>query len=205
MKYINKTRLFSIFCLLTLAFTLLFSYSQSIGKNISDSVVRLHIVANSNSQADQNLKFLIRDSILKNTRHIFDKTANPEEALCLAEQNADYIRQIAEREINRHGYDYPVKICTGTFRFPTKVYGNIALPSGKYNAVRIEIGKAQGENWWCVLYPPLCFINGTATVDKNSESKLKSNLKVSEYNLITGKNAPLKVKFKLVEIFRNIF
>lgn len=207
MQYINKTRFFALFFTLTLLFTIILSYAKSLGANISDAVVRLHIVANSNSDADQKLKLAVRDRILRDTSHIFSQTENPDQALALALENTHYIKTIAEDEIRCCGFDYNVSVDVGQTKFPTKVYGNIALPKGKYNAVNIRIGKACGENWWCVMYPPLCFTDGVVSVSKDSQQQLKENLSPSEYSLITesSESFPVEVKFKIVELFQNLF
>lgn len=207
MHYINQTRFFALFFTLTLLFTIILSYAKTAGANISDAVVRLHIVANSNSGADQQLKLQVRNRILNDTSHIFNQSANTVEALSFARENADYIKTIAEEEIRRLGFDYDVSVDIGETVFPTKFYGNIALPKGKYNAVNIRIGEAKGENWWCVMYPPLCFTDGVLSTSEASRKQLKQSLSPSEYSLITenSESMPVEVKFKLVEIFQNLF
>lgn len=205
MKYINKTRFFSLFLTLTLLFLLILSYAKSVGKDISDAVVRLHVVANSNSAADQNLKLRVRDRIIKDTSDIFIQTQDSSNALQSAIDNLQYIKSVAEDEIRKQGFNYAVNIKIGNFSFPTKVYDNITLPAGKYNAVRIEIGEAKGENWWCVLYPPLCYTEGTLTVSDTARNKLKSSLSSDEYELITQNTPGVEIKFKIVEWFQNIF
>jgi len=205
MKYINKTRFLALFFSLTLLFTILFTYANGTGKNISDSVVRLHILANSNSETDQNLKLKVRDRILAETSQLFCRSEHPDEALAIAQENIIAIKAIAEDEIRRQGFDYPVSVHIGESAFPTKVYGDIALPAGKYKSVRIEIGNARGENWWCVMYPPLCFTDGILSVPSDAKEKLKNNLSSSDYDLISQKSTPIKFKFKIVEIFQNIF
>ncbi len=207
MHYINKTRFFALFLTLTLLFTIILSYAKSASADIADAVVRLHIVANSNSDADQKLKLQVRDRILSETAHIFSQTANPHEALDLARKNLGFIKEIAENEIRSRGFGYNATVSVGEQAFPTKVYENISLPSGKYNAVNISIGEAKGENWWCVMYPPLCFTDGIVSVSKDSHEQLKNSLSPSEYQLITksSESVPVEIKFKLVEIFQNLF
>ncbi len=207
MHYINKTRFFALFFTLTLLFTIILSYAKSAGAEISDAVVRLHIVANSNSDTDQKLKLKVRDRILRDTSHIFSRTSNPDQALALALENTDYIKTIAEDEIRRCGFNYSVSVDVGETNFPTKVYGNIALPKGRYNAVNIRIGMACGENWWCVMYPPLCFTDGVVSVSDKAKNQLKENLSTSEYQLITesSESVPVEIKFKIVELFQNLF
>ena len=207
MNYINKTRFFALFLTLTLLFTLALSYAKTTGRDISNAVVRLHIVANSNSERDQKLKLNVRDRIIKDTSHIFEETLSPTQALALATENISLINNLAENEIKRLGYDYPVTVSVGKEAFPTKTYGNLTLPSGRYNAVKVKIGEAEGENWWCVMYPPLCFTDGIISVSENSISQLKNSLSESEFMLLTksSTSVPVEIKFKIVELFQSWF
>ena len=208
MRYINKTRFFILIVILTLLFSILVSYAKYVSSDISESVVRLHIIANSNSDTDQQLKLKVRDRILNEVTHIFDKSVSPKEALRYAKQNSKLISQIASDEIKSQGFDYDINVNIGKFPFPTKVYNDIMLPAGSYNAVRIEIGAAKGENWWCVMYPPLCFTDGVVSISEESRNQLKDNLSESEYNLITGQDSgavPVEIRFKIVEILQGLF
>ncbi len=205
MHYINKSRFFALMLTLTLLFSFLMSYAKSTGSNIANAVVRLHVIANSNSDCDQNLKLKVRDKILAEASHILDSSSSASEALSVAKSNSVLIQKIAETEIHNSGFDYPVKVSVGEYPFPTKVYGDIALPSGKYNAVRIEIGKAAGENWWCVMYPPLCFTEGVVATD-SIKKQLGDTLSPADYKLITQTDSvPVDVRFRIVEIFQNLF
>lgn len=207
MHYINKTRFFALFLTLTLLFTLALSYAKTAGSDISNAVVRLHIVANSNSKGDQELKLMVRDRIITDTSHIFEGTESASQALALAAESSSLIKQLAEDEIRRLGYSYPVTVSVGKEAFPTKAYGNVTLPSGKYNAVKIQIGEAAGKNWWCVMYPPLCFTDGVVSVAESSVKQLQSSLSRSEFELVTqsSESIPVEIRFKLVEIFQGWF
>lgn len=206
MTYINKPRFFALMLSLTLLFSLLMSYAKSTGSNIADSVVRLHVIANSNSESDQGLKLKVRDRILRDASHIFENSDSAADALHVARVNSSLIKEIAEDEIHSLGFDYPVKVSVGKYPFPTKVYGDIALPTGKYNAVRIEIGEASGENWWCVMYPPLCFTDGVVTATDDAKKQLENSLSPSDYALITQTDSvPVEIRFRIVEIFCNLF
>ena len=205
MQYINKQRLLALFLVLTLLFTILLSYAQKTGNDISNSLMRINIIANSDSETDQSLKLRIRNRVLRETQNIFTNVQSPEETISLARENIRLIRKIAEDEVERTGFDYKVKVTVGAFPFPTKSYGNLTLPAGKYNAVRIELGEAQGKNWWCVLYPPLCFTDGVLSADTAAMSKLENSLSEKEFSLISQNTVPVRVRFKLVEVFRNIF
>ena len=208
MRYINKSRFFILVSLLTLLFSFSISYAKNTGDSLASSLVRLHIVANSNKAADQKLKLAVRDRLIKETSAIFENSQSPEDALISARNNTDLIRRIAKDEILRHGFSYDVNVKIGKFAFPSKAYADIMLPAGKYNAIRIEIGSGSGENWWCVMYPPLCFTDGIVSISDESRQKLKENLSQEEYSLITSQNSgtiPVQFKFKIVEIFQNFF
>ena len=125
----------------------------------SDNLIRFHVIANSDSAADQHLKMLIRDRIIEATGNEFAKAKDLTAAENIAQNNLEKMRLIAAREIKTAGKDYPVRTEIGYFSFPTKSYGNYTLPAGNYQAVRVVIGEGKGANWWCVLFPPLCFVD----------------------------------------------
>ena len=179
------------------------SYSQNISNNISDSVFRLHVIANSNTIKDQNLKYLVRDNLIEYMDTISQNAKNKNEAIKIAEKNIETFNKIANQTIQDNNYTYPVKVNIGTFDFPTKNYGDISLPAGIYDALRIEIGEAKGENWWCVMFPPLCFIDATTgVVPEDSKQIMEKSLTDEEYLLISkDSNTQTKFKFKLIEFF----
>ncbi len=208
MKFINTRRFFSLWLVFTLIFSILISYAKVAGNDISNSVLRLHILANSNSKADQALKLAVRDRIIKDTKHIFNLADSPDSATKLAEINLPLIQKIAQDEIEKHGFSSPVKASVTESAFPTKTYDGITLPKGKYQALKIEIGEASGENWWCVMYPPLCYTDGILSPSDEAKQKLKSTLNQDEYRLVTKSpkgNVPVEIRFKIVELFQNIF
>lgn len=176
---------------------LLVGYSTTVNSNISENIVRLHILANSDSVEDQKLKLQVRDAILKHSRANFTKKSDVKTKL-------DEYKEIAETVISEKGYDYPVEVEYGNFKFPTKEYNNIRLPAGNYDALRVKIGNADGQNWWCVMFPPLCFVDGT-TDSVYAEEKLQSSLDKESYDIITTSTQngvfPFEVKFKIVEFY----
>ncbi len=206
MHYINKTRFFALFLSLILLFTLALSYVKTTGNHISNAVLRLHIIPNSSSLSDQYLKFQVRDRVLGDTSALFENATSPENARLVAIKNRETIKNSAEAELRRLGCDYPVSVTVTRADFPTKKYGSVTLPAGTYDAVQIKIGSAEGKNWWCVMYPPLCFTDGV--VSDKSLKKLKTSLSPEEYQLIT-KNTQSKpsvqVRFKIVEILQGLF
>ena len=208
MRHINRARFFALVMSLILIFTLLISYARATGSDISNSVLRLHILANSNTDADQQLKLAVRNRVLEETQGIFKNARSAKESARLAEEYSEFIQSIAEDEISKHGFNYPVSVSVEKAAFPTKIYGGLSLPSGKYTAVRIKIGKANGQNWWCVMYPPLCFADGVITASDEAKTALAQSLSEDSYNLVTGKNSgaiPVEIRFKIVELFQSLF
>lgn len=182
-----------------------FSYAEYISTDISNSVFRLHVLANSDSKEDQDLKYKVRDSLLNYMNSICSNCSNKEEAINLVEQNQKIFKQIALDTIHNEGYNYDVNINIGNFEFPTKTYGDISLPTGFYDALRVEIGNAKGQNWWCVMFPPLCFVDvSSGIVPDESKELLDENLTDEEFSIVSDtSNKNIQFKFKLLEFFNN--
>lgn len=125
-------------------------------KTISTKVLRLHVIAASDSQEDQALKLKVRDSVLKCSQDILSGETQKGTAERRIAANLDALRHAAEEEIQKNGYRYPVRVELTKADFPTRTYENVTLPAGQYNAVRVVIGNGEGKNWWCVMFPPLC-------------------------------------------------
>lgn len=126
---------------------------------LDHSVLRLHVVANSDAPADQALKMAVKDEIVRYLQAEFSHINDVDEAQAMAQKNRGQIEKIAQQKIKTSGYDYPVEVTIGEFAFPLKSYGNMVFPAGEYQAVRVVIGKGAGKNWWCVLFPPLCLVS----------------------------------------------
>lgn len=193
--------LFSLF-----VFISALSYVNAVSEDISNSVFRLHVIANSDSDEDQSLKYKVRDKVLEYMNEIAKDCTSKEEVINLAYEYQDEFKQIAENVIKENGYDYDVNIKIGNFEFPTKYYGDISLPAGFYDALKIEIGEAKGQNWWCVMFPPLCFVDVTSgVVPDESKQIMQDNLSDEEYSLISdNESSDIKFKFSLIEFFKNI-
>ena len=180
-----------------LAALILLGFSLNVNSSLSQGIVRLHVIANSDSDGDQILKLYVRDEILKRTNADFTKK---DEVI----KNLSLYKTIAEDTLRRYGCEDTVRAEYGNFAFPTKHYKNLSLPAGNYDAVRITIGEGKGKNWWCVLFPPLCFVDGT-TDSSGAAEKMKKMLKKSDYDLITAQSAdggvPVNIKFKVVEFY----
>ena len=181
------------------------SYAQNISTDIASSVFRLHVIANSDSKEDQDLKYKVRDNLLKYMNKICKNCTSKEDAISLVEKNKDIFKQIALDTISNEGFSYDVNINIGNFEFPIKNYGDISLPAGLYDALRVEIGEAKGQNWWCVMFPPLCFVDiSSGVVPEESKEVLQDNLTEEEFALISDKSSDeIQFKFKLLEFFNN--
>ena len=202
----KKLKYFSLLATLIFFFILVsaISYVSAVSANLSNSVFRLHVIANSDSTEDQNLKYIVRDKIIEHVNEL-GKIAKTKEEL-IENINLDEINDIAKKTIIENGYDYNVEVEIGNFSFPTKTYGDISLPAGFYDALRVKIGKAEGQNWWCVMFPPLCFVDiSSGIVPTESKENLKENLDSEEYTLISdNESEDIKLKFKIVEMLQNI-
>ncbi len=182
-----------------------FSYATVVFDDISDSVFRLHIIANSDSKEDQDLKLLVRDNVLKYMKEISTDVSSKEEVISLMEDHLDDFKSIAISTIKENGFDYDVNLRIGKFDFPTKTYGDISLPSGMYDALRIEIGDAIGQNWWCVMFPTLCFVDvSSGSLDNDPKAVLEGSLNDEGFDLVSENNSKSKFKFKIVEFFEDI-
>ena len=180
------------------------SYAQNISTDIADSVFRLHVIANSDSKEDQDLKYIVRDNLLSYMNKICSNCKTKQEAIDIVTENKDKFEEIAKSTIKEQGFSYDVKINIGNFEFPTKNYGDISLPAGYYDALRVEIGEAKGQNWWCVMFPPLCFVDVTSgVVPEESKEVMEENLSKEEFALVSNSsNDELQFKFKLIEFFQ---
>lgn len=206
MNYINPKRLFIVILIFSVALSCLAAYADSSKQDIASAVFRLHVIANSNSDADQALKLKVRDRIIKETTTLFSNAKTASEAEKIAKENAFYLKKICRSEIAANGSNQSVRLETGEYAFPQKNYGSITLPQGSYRALRVVIGEGGGKNWWCVMFPPLCFARGTVRLSEKSESYLKCRLSPAEYNLIkSGKTAETpEVRLKIAEIFKKL-
>lgn len=182
------------------------SYVDAVSTDISNSVFRLHVIANSDTVEDQNLKYKVRDHILDYMNSISQDCSSKSEVIQLAKEHQEDFYDIAKQVIVENGYDYDVKINIGNFDFPTKYYGDISFPAGSYDALRIEIGNAVGQNWWCVMFPPLCFVDVTSgIVPDESKSIIQDNLSDEEYSIVSNQSSPdIQFKFSLIEMFQNL-
>lgn len=178
-------------------------YAEETKGEIADALLRLHVVANSDSYADQALKLKVRDAVRNEFSKFAVEASSKEDALRLAEENIETIKKAAKDAVREEGFDYPVSVFVGKADFPTKTYEKIKLPKGRYDAVNVKIGKAEGRNWWCVMYPPLCIAdNISAEFMPEATEELRASVSDSEYELISESDSgAVKIKFKILELF----
>lgn len=187
-KYI-EIALFSAFILAAMISMISF---ENDCKGIRNDVLRLHVIANSDDANDQQLKLKVRDAVLEKGRDIFGQSNNKQTAETTAKSNISALEETAKNIIAQNGYNYDVRVEVGKSKFPTKTYENITLPAGEYDAVKVIIGKGEGKNWWCVMFPPLCL--PAAKGDK----KIDDVLNEDELKLVQS-NPKYEIRFWVVE------
>lgn len=179
-------------------------YSDRTVKSLSDNLIRLHIIADSDETIDQEVKLKVRDAVLDYFTGKLDLTDSTEETAELIQQELPNVQQIAIDVLVENGLEGVASVEYGTYAFPTKQYENIELPAGNYNALRITLGEGKGKNWWCVVFPPLCFADSqNGVISPEADAKLKNALPEEQYDLITttdNENIPVHFKLKLVEL-----
>ncbi|MBU5676096.1 stage II sporulation protein R [Alkaliphilus sp. MSJ-5] len=173
-----------------------------------ENLIRFHVLANSDSPEDQELKLKVRDKVIDAMAEDLEKSKDVNETREILAANLRKIEEVAKEEIERNGEKYDVRASLGEHKFPTKRYGNVVFPAGIYEALRIEIGKAKGQNWWCVMFPPLCFVDVKhGLTDEKTKQELKSALTEEEYYLVYSsvneKELPLQLKSKVFELFKS--
>lgn len=177
------------------------TYSNTVFAGLENNIFRLHILANSDSPDDQALKLKVRDGILDYMNEINKNSSNKEETIINTKAHLKDIEKLCQEILIANHSDYDVTLEIGNFYFPTKYYGNISLPAGNYDAMRIKIGKAEGQNWWCSLFPPLCFIDISSGYLSEEDSKiLEDNLTEEEFMIISNSAPDVKLKFKILEL-----
>lgn len=174
---------------------------------IYDTVVRLHVVANSDSEEDQALKLMVRDAIIEVTAPAVEGCKSQSEAIAAIGAVMDEIERAARDVIAREGFDYDVSVEIGEEYYPTKTYESCAFPEGKYVSLRVLIGDAVGQNWWCCLFPPLCLSAATPEDEGDNEDAFISvGLTGEQYKVITENDNPkYRARFKILEVFSRWF
>ena len=164
---------------------------------LEEKVVRLHILANSDSEEDQALKLQVRDVVLARATEILEQSADRQEAEARLRGQLLELERLAAEEIRAEGYDYPATVELTDTSFPTREYDGFTLPAGEYLALRVVIGAGEGHNWWCVLFPTLC------TGFSYSEEYIQTGFTPEEYRMITGGDR-FKVKLRILEVIEGL-
>lgn len=182
---------------------------EALVQEISEKLIRFHVLANSDSEEDQALKMKVKDEVISFIAPKLENSSSIEESREILKENNDEIIEIATKCIKDNGYNYSVSTTLGKENFPTKVYGNITLPQGEYEAFRVLIGDADGANWWCVMFPPLCFVDvtkGQISYDETDE-RMKKVLDEDEFNAVSTSDkvnddkTEVTLKLKIFDLF----
>lgn len=182
--------------------------TEEVQRDIAKKIIRFHVLANSDSDKDQELKIKVKDKVIGYMAPKLQNCKNINEARKILIKNDGKIKEIADKIIRENNYNYGVRTELAKVEFPVKKYGDVVLPEGKYEAYRVLIGKAEGHNWWCVMFPPLCFTDitkGEVEEDKTLD-EMKSVLTKNEFDTVNNskKNNDIKVKFKILEEIKAI-
>ncbi|MGJ0846838.1 stage II sporulation protein R [Tissierella praeacuta] len=191
MKYKKLVLILSIF-IFSFVYIICPFIEKKVKKSFEDEIIRFHIRANSDKEEDQALKLKIRDEILKEMKEKFKYTKTLEESREVIRANMKEMKDITERVIQKEGKDYDVAITLDQDNFPTRKYGNLVLPSGEYETLLITLGEGKGQNWWCIMFPPLCFVDITHSVAYNVEKELDTKIEEPQ----------LKLKWKTAELIK---
>ena len=197
-----KRKIFSriivgVFLLLVLAA----SICEKTQGDIASGVLRLHIVANSDDEADQKIKLEVRDAIIEASKEIISDDNDKN----LTNDEREKLVGVAENVLRSKGADYDAVLMSGNYYFPTRQYENITLPAGNYDAIKVVLGEGKGQNWWCVMYPPLCFTQSAlGAADEESMKVLREGMSENCYELISEENIKTVPAFKAVEIWQNL-
>ncbi|BDR63188.1 stage II sporulation protein R [Clostridium tetani] len=209
-----KNKLFAIITI----FIFIFFISLNLGQpqkfpkknnNLNEKLIRFHVLANSDLEEDQKLKMEVKNSVLEYIYPKLSNSNNINESRRILMENTKGIENIAKDVISKKGYNYDLKLELTHDNFPIKTYGNITLPQGNYEAFRIIIGEGKGKNWWCVMFPPLCFVDVTKgeVAYEETERVMKTYLEekedIIEDDIID--NDKIEFKFKIVEVIKDIF
>ena len=178
-------------------------------ESYKEKIIRFHVLANSNSDEDQELKLKVRDEVINYLQPKLIESKSIEESEEIIKTNYSELEKISKEIIDDSGYDYEVSVNLEYSKFPTKQYSSVVLPSGEYKALRVVIGDGEGKNWWCVMFPPLCFVDESNNViDESTDEQMHDILTEDEYDLVVkkekGEVTQTEFKFKILEVFESI-
>lgn len=169
--------------------------------DVKDTLIRFHVIANSDSNEDQDLKLDIKNKVIEYLYPLLSDSKSIDESRNILISNEDKVKEIAYKIINEEGFNYSVDVVLSKENFPQKEYGSIVLPQGEYEAYRIIIGNGQGHNWWCVMFPPLCFIDVTKgqVEDEKSQNELDKEIEKNK------NKEDIEYSFKSIELLKEVF
>ena len=197
----RKFHTFELALLLALAAALLWgAWSLHRQDDLQQKMIRLHVIANSDSDADQALKLHVRDAVLRRAEDILKQSADMTEARARLRDSLPDIGDAAAQELAAQGSGYAVSVALEDTEFPRKTYDGFALPAGEYMALRVVIGAGEGRNWWCVVYPPLC----TAAACELEETARSSGLTADDVSLMTGDGTGYVLRFRSLELWERL-
>ncbi len=177
-----------------------------IQEGIAQKVLRFHVIANSDSDKDQELKLKVKEALVRELAPQLENLTDLEAVRTAVRDQLDNIEESAEKIVRQNGFSYPVSATLEQCYFPLKIYGGYTFPPGRYEALRVRIGAAEGKNWWCVMFPPLCFVDETySIIDEKSDKKLLKFLTEDEYDALTSGRVPVKLRFKLLDKIKSLF
>ncbi|MGB9791006.1 MAG: stage II sporulation protein R [Thermacetogeniaceae bacterium] len=200
---IRRIFLFSVLSIVLFCIILALATGRDNDNGIYDynKLIRLHVIANSDSKRDQDVKYHVRDALIDFLRPKLKGVSSFEEAKGILLENRCEIAEIARETLRREGFDYGAAVCIGRFAFPARAYGRIVLPAGDYEAVRIVLGEGKGANWWCVLFPPLCFVDISGyDLDNMSNNSGEKKIRAKETAAV-GK--PIMLRFRVLDWIRS--
>lgn len=194
---VNMKKVFIIVLFVCLSFFDAFVYAKQVKKELFDNVIRLHVIADDDSKEAQRIKLKVRDSILEKINS--EELIGYEETCEYVENHKSELEECVYKVLAEEGVEYSVLMEFSEFEFPTKNYDELTFPKGKYRALKISLGKAKGKNWWCVMYPSLCFSEEVCE-DEEASRMLESSVSEETFAIVAGK---AKFKFKILEFFSN--
>lgn len=173
----------------------------SIQQGIAEEIIRFHVIANSDDEVDQQVKLKVKERLVKYMQKELKGIDNKAEAKRVMKREMPKIKAIARKTLKKEGYNYSCDVKYHKRTFPVKLYGDLTFPAGEYEALDVVLGNAKGKNWWCVMFPTLCFVDGTyAVVPDESKEILKNTLTDAEYNAITREERfTVAYELKMVE------
>ena len=183
------------------------SYSDIMFNNISNSFVRFHVIANSNSTEDQIMKYKVRDKIMNYASPLLAKAHSKKEAIQILNSHLDELCKISKEILEEENLYYSINLYVGKSYFPTRDYESFILPEGYYDSLVVELGEANGQNWWCVMFPSICLPQSNNTdLSNHTMSILEDSLSSEEFQIVSknSSSADIKIKFKLIELFENL-